>query len=297
MAKFNVNYNGLRKRETYDEIIDYLRGKQEVIKYPDRFAKRIREHPYLTQLDGEGLADMEEQQSEAMKEEVREHRVRQLASSSTQTPQEIRATQRHSDTQTEHPDVKMDDFMDDINDHVSEMEANKKRRQSTMMAEVTSQLTSLTFPSESNVVSWIHKASMPQTFSMATPRDNRSRSPMLRPKKDEKPLKMEEDAFGTKREGSEPASSSNKRPNTREIKTTPQPKATPKARARSTSDDVTVSGVSMNKSTDMNYWRQQSANELRAQITLRQGRRADWAVKNRDQLIELIKKMIAEGRW
>ncbi len=29
-------YNGLRKRQTYDELIDYLIYKQETIKYPQR---------------------------------------------------------------------------------------------------------------------------------------------------------------------------------------------------------------------------------------------------------------------
>ena len=33
---YGLNYNGLRKKETYDEIVDYLENKQEKIKYPDR---------------------------------------------------------------------------------------------------------------------------------------------------------------------------------------------------------------------------------------------------------------------
>ena len=48
---------------------------------------------------------------------------------------------------------------------------------------------------------------------------------------------------------------------------------------------------------DMEFWKEQSANELRAQITFRQGRRADWAVKTKAQLLDLIRKMIAEGKW
>ncbi len=94
MAKFSVNYNGLRKRETYDEIVDYLRGKQEMIKYPDRFAKRIREHPYLTQLDGEGLLEMEEQQENEWREKEKEHRVKEVSSRSSQTAPEVRTQMR-----------------------------------------------------------------------------------------------------------------------------------------------------------------------------------------------------------
>jgi len=36
-----LKYNGLRKRQTYDELIDYLLNKQETIKYPSR----IKLHP------------------------------------------------------------------------------------------------------------------------------------------------------------------------------------------------------------------------------------------------------------
>ena len=55
MAIYAVNYDGLRKRDTYNELIDYLQFKQEKIIYPDRFAKRIRESPQISNLlDGEG---------------------------------------------------------------------------------------------------------------------------------------------------------------------------------------------------------------------------------------------------
>jgi len=44
-AVFKVNYDGLRKRESYNEIVDYLENKQEKINYPNRFAKQIRNSP------------------------------------------------------------------------------------------------------------------------------------------------------------------------------------------------------------------------------------------------------------
>ena len=31
-----LKYNGLRKRQTYDELVDYLLNKQDIIKYPSR---------------------------------------------------------------------------------------------------------------------------------------------------------------------------------------------------------------------------------------------------------------------
>ena len=75
MAIYAVNYDGLRKRNTYNELIDYLQFKQEKIIYPDRFAKRIRESPQISNLlDGEGLGkgDLEEQEKNRIKEVLKE---------------------------------------------------------------------------------------------------------------------------------------------------------------------------------------------------------------------------------
>ena len=44
-AVYEVNYQGLRKRESYNEIVDYLENKQEKISYPNCFAKQIRNLP------------------------------------------------------------------------------------------------------------------------------------------------------------------------------------------------------------------------------------------------------------
>ena len=79
-AIYKVNYQGLRKRESYDEIVDYLENKQERIKYPNRFAKQIRNSPQLSNLldnGGEGLVEMEEQQQRKMQHEQAEQAVRQ----------------------------------------------------------------------------------------------------------------------------------------------------------------------------------------------------------------------------
>ena len=77
---YAINYDGLRKRDTYNELIDYIQFGQEKITYPDRFAKRIRESPQISNLlDGEGLGkgDMEEQQLNHMKEILKEFAVRE----------------------------------------------------------------------------------------------------------------------------------------------------------------------------------------------------------------------------
>ena len=36
-----LNYTGLRMRQSYDEVVDYLEHHQEIIKYPNRNATRI----------------------------------------------------------------------------------------------------------------------------------------------------------------------------------------------------------------------------------------------------------------
>ncbi len=67
-----INYTGLRKRPTFEGIVDYLAEGQEKVKYPDRFAKQIREHPYMTQLDGEGMLEVEEMERKREIEAIRE---------------------------------------------------------------------------------------------------------------------------------------------------------------------------------------------------------------------------------
>ena len=57
---YKVNYQGLRKRESYDEIVDYVGNKQGQIKYPNWLAKQLRESPQLSNLlDGAGMGIVE----------------------------------------------------------------------------------------------------------------------------------------------------------------------------------------------------------------------------------------------
>ena len=101
-AVYKVNYQGLRKRESYNEIVDYLENKQEKINYPNRFAKQIRNSPELSNLlDGEGMGavEMEEQQIKAMEHEQAEQAVRQAGG----TAQVLRAAA----SQTDRPKIKV----------------------------------------------------------------------------------------------------------------------------------------------------------------------------------------------
>jgi hypothetical protein len=73
--------------------------------------------------------------------------------------------------------------------------------------------------------------------------------------------------------------------------------AVPRAKKAQTSEDVELTGVTINRSKDVNYWMQQSANELRAQLVLRGWKRADAGVKDLKQLQQIVKDLIANGKW
>ena len=63
-------------------------------------------------------------------------------------------------------------------------------------------------------------------------------------------------------------------------------------------DDVAITGESINRSTDIAFWREQSARELRSQLNMRdRDKIGDWAFKSRAQLLELIQDMISKGTW
>ena len=109
MSKSQVVYTGLRKRPQFEQIVAYLDEGQETVRFPDRFAKQICNHPYLTQLDGEGLFEIDEQQQKIAFERHREDIIMSIASSEPNGPSapELRATMRNSGAQTEADDLEM----------------------------------------------------------------------------------------------------------------------------------------------------------------------------------------------
>jgi hypothetical protein len=51
-----IMLDGLKKKDTYDSLVEYLDGGQERVKYPDRLASQLRNsHEMSNLLDGEGL--------------------------------------------------------------------------------------------------------------------------------------------------------------------------------------------------------------------------------------------------
>ena len=128
---YAINYDGLRKRDTYNELIDYIQFGQEKITYPDRFAKRIRESPQISNLlDGEGLGkgDMEEQQLNHMKEILKEFSVREAGgtaqvSRASRDPPFIRGSPTPSDY-----DPQVQDLADMLQNITLENDVNQQRQ-------------------------------------------------------------------------------------------------------------------------------------------------------------------------
>ena len=75
-------FYGLKKKPTYEEVIDYIENDPDKIKYPNRDAKFLRNSFELSQLDGMGMQIMEQQQLREMKELAKENAIRNLAKNS-----------------------------------------------------------------------------------------------------------------------------------------------------------------------------------------------------------------------
>ena len=71
-----VERSGLRKRPQMEQIVHYLAMHQEKIKFPDRTAIFIRNHPYMTQLD---FFDMQEAQEIQWEEQQQQHNALEAA--------------------------------------------------------------------------------------------------------------------------------------------------------------------------------------------------------------------------
>jgi hypothetical protein len=65
-------FQGLKKRPTFNEIVGYLETEQQILKYPDRTATRIKDDPYYTNLDGQGGLSLGEQSKKLQKEQMRQ---------------------------------------------------------------------------------------------------------------------------------------------------------------------------------------------------------------------------------
>ena len=99
-----------------------------------------------------------------------------------------------------------------------------------------------------------------------------------------------------KREGESGASSSG------QIQTAvqePKRRGRPPKQDNDGDDDVQVQQIKTNNNKSTRYWKQQSANEIRNQLKLRDRKRFndEWAFKTKAQLIDIIKQLVKDGEW
>ena len=71
--------SGLRRKQTYEEIIDYIENDPDKIQYPNRAAQYLRNTFQLSQLDGMGQALLEQQEINEMAERVKYYQLQELA--------------------------------------------------------------------------------------------------------------------------------------------------------------------------------------------------------------------------
>ena len=81
---------GLRKRETYDELINELE-RDPIKHYPNRKASQIENSNYMSQLTGD-FDEMMQQHERVAKEKIKENLLQQMAASSGTSVHQVRAS-------------------------------------------------------------------------------------------------------------------------------------------------------------------------------------------------------------
>ena len=115
----------LRKRPTYNEVVNYLENEQPKIKYPDRRATFLRNSPYLSQFDGDSWIDLEEQEQDINKEKLKQLQVRELAASRGQTNR-VQRNSIASGVPSEGYDSAVMDFMGNIEQDQQELQETRQ---------------------------------------------------------------------------------------------------------------------------------------------------------------------------
>jgi len=124
-------YNGLKKEPQLEEIVNYLANHQEKTKFPDREAKQIRNHPFMTQLD---FFDTNEEQKRAWEEQSRMERVKEIATQTKSSEALERAKQKRSDTFSSSSsnmfdsDIDGSDLIDDYTDELDTLNRNRENK-------------------------------------------------------------------------------------------------------------------------------------------------------------------------
>ena len=96
-----VAMRGLRLKPIYEDLINVaVSDKLYNIKFPNRDAKFLRNGFVLSQLDGEGMRQMEKQQEMASKEAYKEHLLKEIAKNTGANFHDLR-NENHGDLRRE----------------------------------------------------------------------------------------------------------------------------------------------------------------------------------------------------
>ena len=90
---YGINYNDVRPPPTYEELLNFV---EYSLQYLDRTATITRDSPLLTQLDGIGMRELEEQQRREMVDWKKEDMIREIAAATGQSAQMLRAISRRA---------------------------------------------------------------------------------------------------------------------------------------------------------------------------------------------------------
>ena len=89
---YGINYNGLKRRELYDDLVRYIETDPNKIKYPNRQASFIEQSHYMKMLGGEDYIAMEEQQNNVIKGHLKNSIAKKLATKGDATHSLLRAS-------------------------------------------------------------------------------------------------------------------------------------------------------------------------------------------------------------
>ena len=107
-----------------EEIVNYLANHQERTPFPDRLAKQIRNHPFMTQLD---FFDTNEEQKRAWEVQKRKEEVKEIATQAgtSEAVEGIKKTKTRADTGIMRPDgVSRAGATEQYDDDVARMRLN-----------------------------------------------------------------------------------------------------------------------------------------------------------------------------
>ena len=76
-----VNYNGLRKRESYDEIVNIIEDPKDKIKYPDRRATFTLQSPQVSSILHGSTLEIDQQQENFNKQKLIEQVIHNMSTS------------------------------------------------------------------------------------------------------------------------------------------------------------------------------------------------------------------------